>query len=213
MLTYFTPLHQPKCVGLEGTPAFIVKGCSDTLIPVFKRILISSNSQGIFPTYWKQAAVVSIFKNCKTALVNNHTPISTLNTLSSYFKLSRINTFRTILSPHLIPVSLDSSNLYPQPQIVFPYLHSIIFLCSFSASCSSDNHFEFSDALRLFPHALLLHKSADCGISPADVTWFQNYLNSSISHLAIVTHCRHHMKCYPLCHKDQFWQNYLLLFS
>jgi len=63
------------------------------------------------------------------------------------------------------------------------YLHSFIFLCSFSTSCRSATHFEFSDALHLFPHAMLPRKSADCGISPADVTWFQNYLNSRISYV------------------------------
>ena len=63
------------------------------------------------------------------------------------------------------------------------YVYSSIFLCSFSAPGRSATHFEFSNAFHLFPHALLLRKSADCGKSSAFVTWFHSFLNSRISHV------------------------------
>ena len=59
--------------------------------------------------------------------MNNHTPISTLNTFSRYYKLSHISMFRAILSPNLIPVSLDSPILNPQPQILLLFCTPLFF--------------------------------------------------------------------------------------
>jgi hypothetical protein len=55
-------LRQSKSVGLDGIPAFIIKGCLDVLIPVLKFIFNLSLSQCIFLTLWKQASFVPILK-------------------------------------------------------------------------------------------------------------------------------------------------------
>jgi hypothetical protein len=48
------------------------------------------------PTTGSKLQLFPLLKNGKTALVNNHTAISTLNTFSRYFKLSHISTFRKV---------------------------------------------------------------------------------------------------------------------
>ena len=73
-------LWASKSAGLDGIPTFIIKGCLDVLIPVLKFTFILSQSQRTFLTLWKQAAIVRIFREGKTAIVNNCRPISIPNT-------------------------------------------------------------------------------------------------------------------------------------
>jgi hypothetical protein len=56
-------------------------------MPVIKFVFNPSLSQRIFSTLWKQATIASTFKKRKTSLVNNHKPISNLNTFTKYSKL------------------------------------------------------------------------------------------------------------------------------
>jgi hypothetical protein len=78
-------LHPSKSGGFDGIPAFIINSFLDILIPVFKFIFSLSSSQQIFTILWKQAAVVSVFKEGKAALKNNYGSISSLNTFSEIF--------------------------------------------------------------------------------------------------------------------------------
>jgi hypothetical protein len=47
-------------VGLDGTPSFVIKGCSEIFIPVLKHLFNLRLSQQYFPTEWKQAAIVPV---------------------------------------------------------------------------------------------------------------------------------------------------------
>jgi hypothetical protein len=51
------------------------------------RICNLSLTQHYFPTVWKQAAIVPVFKKSNTASVSNYHPISILNTFSKLFEL------------------------------------------------------------------------------------------------------------------------------
>jgi Notch-like protein len=80
-------LRQCKSVGLDDIPGFVIKGCSEIFVPVLKHIFNLSLTQHNFPTVWKQAAVVPVFKKGNTASVSNYRPISILNTFSKLFEL------------------------------------------------------------------------------------------------------------------------------
>jgi hypothetical protein len=66
-------LRPSKCVGLDGIPSFIIKGCSDVFIPLLTHIRVFNLSvtSATFPTLWKQTALVPVFKKKKkvTALM------------------------------------------------------------------------------------------------------------------------------------------------
>jgi hypothetical protein len=55
-------LKPSKSVGLDNIPGFVIKGCSDILVPVLKHIFNLSVSQQRFLALGKQAAVVPIYK-------------------------------------------------------------------------------------------------------------------------------------------------------
>jgi len=76
-----------KFLGLDCIPAFTTKCCLDIPIPVLKSIFNFSLSQHIFPSLWKQAAVVPISKKGKTALINYYRLITIFNTFSKIFEI------------------------------------------------------------------------------------------------------------------------------
>jgi hypothetical protein len=49
-----------KSVGPDGIPGFVIKSCSETLVPVLKLILNLSVPQNDFPNLWEQAAIFSL---------------------------------------------------------------------------------------------------------------------------------------------------------
>jgi hypothetical protein len=66
-------------VGPDGTPSFIIKGCSTIFAPLLKYIFDLSLSQEHFPAQWKKAVIVPILKKGDSSFVRNYRPISLLN--------------------------------------------------------------------------------------------------------------------------------------
>jgi hypothetical protein len=80
-------LKSTKSVGPDDIPSFIIKGCSEILVPVPKHIFNIGLSNGGFPSLWKETTVAPVFKKYIRALVTNYTPISLLNNFSKIFKI------------------------------------------------------------------------------------------------------------------------------
>ena len=76
-------------------------------------VLKCNLSQHIFPTLFKQAAFFPIFKQRKTALDNNYTPISIPKTFSQIFEITIHVTFHTILPLEYNKCPLNSSLFGP----------------------------------------------------------------------------------------------------
>jgi arginine decarboxylase-like protein len=62
-------LRPTKSVGLDGIPSFIIKGCSNIFVPVFKFMFNLSLFQNVFPNLWKQAAIIPVLKKKKPPLL------------------------------------------------------------------------------------------------------------------------------------------------
>jgi hypothetical protein len=54
-----------KSAGVDGIPAFIIKGCTDIFVPILKHIFNLSLSQQYFPILRKQAAILPVLKKEK----------------------------------------------------------------------------------------------------------------------------------------------------
>jgi hypothetical protein len=76
-----TRVKPSKSVGLD-IPGFVIKGCSAVFIRILRRIFNLSLTQQHFPTAWKEAPLVPVFKRANHAAASNCRPISILNNLS-----------------------------------------------------------------------------------------------------------------------------------
>jgi hypothetical protein len=72
-----------KSVGLAGTRSFIVKGCTESFVPV---VLFISNHSLSFPNLWKQAAVVPAFKKSRSSSVSNYRSAAILNNFPTVYE-------------------------------------------------------------------------------------------------------------------------------
>lgn len=71
-----TKLPDKLTAGLDGIPALIVKKCADTLtFPILLLINLALKT-GKFPTEWKKAKIVPVFKSGKQSSIVNYRPIS-----------------------------------------------------------------------------------------------------------------------------------------
>jgi hypothetical protein len=98
-------LRSTKCVGPDEIPNFITKGCSEILTPVSCHMFNFSLLTGKFPSLWKQAAVLPIFKKGNRALVGNYRPVSIFNNFPKFLKVLYTITFHFILNLSCIQTS------------------------------------------------------------------------------------------------------------
>jgi hypothetical protein len=75
-----------QSVGHTDTPGFIIKGCFGILVPVLRYIFNLNLTQQQFPSIWKEAAILPVFKSGDHASVSNYRPISILNNFSKIFE-------------------------------------------------------------------------------------------------------------------------------
>jgi len=65
-----------KATGPDGIPAYFLKELSYEIAPILTKIFQSSLHQGVLPTEWKSANVISIFKKGDRTTVSNYRPVS-----------------------------------------------------------------------------------------------------------------------------------------
>jgi hypothetical protein len=68
-------LEPSKSVGLDDIPGFVIKGCSAIFIPILRHIFNLSLTQQHFPTVWKEASIVPVFKRGNHGAPSNYRPI------------------------------------------------------------------------------------------------------------------------------------------
>jgi hypothetical protein len=69
-------LRPSKSAGLDNIPGFIIKDCIHIFVLILKHICNLSLYEHCFPTLWKQAAIIPVFRKGKRTSVSNYRAIS-----------------------------------------------------------------------------------------------------------------------------------------
>lgn len=100
-----------KATGPDGIPAILFQKCSPELSSVLSRLYNKCLSEGCFPSSWKFASVIPVFKNCgEQSNPKNYRPISLLPIISKIFEA---------LINDKIVYHLESNNLFSDSQYGF----------------------------------------------------------------------------------------------
>ena len=75
-----------KASGMDGVSHRILKEAIDSISEPLCKIFNKSLHQGIYPTQWKYANVIPIYKSKETFLPSNYRPVSLLSTISKVFE-------------------------------------------------------------------------------------------------------------------------------
>lgn len=93
--------------GIDGIPAFIIKGCGDILLPVLVHFFNLSLRSHVFPDLWKQVVVVPVYKSGPAIDSKNYRPISLLCLLAKIFDSimhSHVDSKLTSVMDFVVPV-------------------------------------------------------------------------------------------------------------
>lgn len=172
-------LNVGKAVGPDGISNRILRECADSLCIPLSRLFNISLQSGVFPSLWKLANVVPIFKKNDRQKVDNYRPVSLLSTLSKVLeRIVHSRLYNYCMENKLL--TDKNSGFKRQDSTVNQLLHI--------TNKISDAHDQKKDACLIFLdiskafdrvwHKGLLFKLRQFGISGRLLQWFSSYLSN-----------------------------------
>jgi hypothetical protein len=151
-------------------------------VPVLKLIFNLSLSKQQFPSLWKQADIIPVFKKRSSTSDINYRPASILNNFS---KVSEFIIYEHVFYYFKSKLNICQHGFTKSKTTVtnlVTYLDLVNYLVCYRSQVDAI-YFNLSSASGLVPHALLLHKLTDYGLSASYVNWFHSYLTNRLSHV------------------------------
>ena len=168
-----------KAIGLDNLSARLLRDSSILLAPSLRYIINLSIEKGRFPSSWKCAKVIALFKQGDRTDKDNYRPISILPKVSKVIERA----VHSQLYEYLI-----SNNLLAVNQFGFRHGRSTaLALTQFTDEVLSNmdkglvNGVVFIDLKKAFDtvnHEILLKKLKAIGIISTNLAWFHSYLSS-----------------------------------
>ena len=158
------------------------KTCNTVCVPI-SLLFNLSLSKSEFPTQWKIASVLPLFKKGDKSLISNYRPISLLSAVGKVFERIVFKEWRySQVFNHLI-----SNNLLYKFQSGFISGHSTVhqLIEIYYRICMSLDDHCFTTLILYIPkafdwvwHTGLLLKLKACGIDGKLIKWFESYISS-----------------------------------
>ena len=173
VLNQLSYLKPNKAIGLDNVSTRLLKSGATILAPVLASLFNKSITSLEFPSPWKRAKVVALFKSGKKTDPRNYRPISVLPTIS---KILERAVFKQLYS------YLSSNNLLSSNQFGFrPRLSTTIALSDFcdnvltsmeKGQVTGAEFLDLSKAFDTVDHCILRMKLQYLGVSPTVISWF-----------------------------------------
>ena len=170
-------LKRSKATGLDNLPPSILKDTARVISKPLCHLINLSLKTGLFPSIWKKARIVPVFKSGNSSLPQNYRPISILPALSKIIEKAvhqQISKF------------LEHNNLLSNTQFGFRANRSTdmatILLCDSIRRQVGQGKFVgsvFLDLSRAFDtinHGKLINELTRYGISGLELDWVSDYL-------------------------------------
>lgn len=176
-----------KATGPDGLPPLLLKLCADELADPMSQLFSESLSTGHFPTAYKFASVVPVYKKGCKSTASNYRPISVLPVSSKLLERSVLQDIQafTAQNPDL--------NVLPHQQFAYRRQHSCedaLSLCINNWHMALDKELvtgvvllDLSKAFDSVPHELLLLDLQACGMGEEVLQWFTSYLSGRSQHV------------------------------
>ena len=208
--TAIASLDPTKAYGCDNISPRMIQLCSKLLLIPLTNLYQQCIDTASIPSLWKIQKIIPIHKKGDRSIISNYRPISLLCTLSAtlesiiYRKI--IDFIRPLLSPHQYGFLTNCSCLMNH-------------LISYSNVLESFNRAHITDAIYLdfakafdtLPHAKLLYKLWQFGITGQLWLWFKNYLEGRCHAVCTNKHVLpilHSSLCFPEFPKEVYWVSY-----
>ena len=170
-------LNVSKAVGPDKISNRILKECAISLSEPLARLFNLSLAQGVFPSCWKIANVIPIFKKESKNNASNYRPISLLSSLSKVLEKAVHYHLYTYLNDHSLLTVKNSG--FKQKDSTVNQLLSIVHKLYSGLDNKENACLVFLDISKAFDrvwHEGLLFKLKQLGISGTLLKWLESYL-------------------------------------
>jgi len=179
-------LDTSKASGPDGISNRILKECADSLSNPLSRLFNLSFVQGRFPTPWKLANVVPIYKKGDRQSVNNYRPVSLLCTTSKV--IERIVHTRLYDYCEKNNLLTEKNSGFKKSDSTVNQLTFIIHRITQALDQREDACLVFLDISKAFDrvwHSGLIFKLRRLGLSPIVLDWFSSYLGDRLQQVVV----------------------------
>ncbi|XP_061379603.1 uncharacterized protein LOC133319395 [Danaus plexippus] len=173
-----------KGTGPDDIPPLFIKRCAVSLAKPLYVIFNKSLSLGEFPSLWKKARVVPIFKSGDKNDIKNYRPICLLSVFSKIFE----SFISPLLTWHMKSTMIDNQHGFTKKRSTMSNL--AIFVDDISKAMDNSERIDciYTDlekAFDLVDHHILLQKLSDYGIDDYLLRWLESYLTGRTSNVVV----------------------------
>ena len=196
-------LHPNKASGPDVISHKMLKLCPNNIALPLQIIFNKSLHQSKYPTNWKLAHVIAVFKKGDSSLPSNYRPTSLINCVGKIME--------RVIYKHVYNY-LHQNKLIYEYQSGFPPKHSTVhqLLEIYNSILNSlkkkeANCFVFCDLSKAFDkvwHRGLLHKMKAYGITGNLINWLKSYLKARRQKLLLKIILQHIVKYLQVFHND-----------
>ncbi|XP_045456460.1 uncharacterized protein LOC123666411 [Melitaea cinxia] len=174
-------LNVSKGAGHDRIPPLFISRCASNLVEPLFVIFNCSLTSRIFPSIWKVAQVVPIFKS---ELFSNYRPISILSTLGKVFESLVCPVLQSYFSKYLN----ENQHGFVKGRSVNTNL--VLYVEEITKHIDSNKqvdalYTDFSKAFDKVPHQLMLKKLSAYGVVGSVLSWLESYLSGRIFYVVV----------------------------
>lgn len=177
-------LDHAKGAGADGLPAIFVKNCARALSYPLQLIYNASLQSGVFPTVWKEARVIPLFKAGDKSSVTDYRPISILSVVAKVFE----KLIHKILFYHVRPLLSNSQHGFMKARSTCTNMVDFVDEVSQAVDSrisTSAIYTDFSKAFDRVNYSILLGKLESLGVGGSLLSWLGSYLHGRNSKVVI----------------------------
>jgi hypothetical protein len=166
-----------KAYGPDGVSPKLIKEAGTSIVGVLTRLFNKSLELGKFPTIWKRANVIPIFKKAEKYIASNYRPVSLLSILAKVFEKIIFKYLFNYFRDHFM-ISIWQSGFLPGSSTVTQLIEIYDQFCK-AVSKGKEIRVVFLDISKAFDrvwHRGFLYKIKKCGITGKLLDWLQDYL-------------------------------------
>lgn len=168
----------------DGIPARFIKACSSELSIPLTLIFNNSLNTGVFPSIWKTAHVIPIYKSGNKAKCANYRPVSILSCLAKVFESLVYDHIYNLVKPILSP---NQHGFIKNRSTVSNLLVYKNYLCNAFASRGQVDliYTDFQKAFDKVDHVILCQNINSHGVHGSLLRWVTSYLENRSQLVAI----------------------------